>query len=475
VQLRRQQNPTAMARGRSPFALASVISLCLALLILPGTAAAQCISPFTVQSVSTRGADNRDKTAFGPGEPMLFVGQLSNLYGGSGQTYVAIETSFLNNNQSVDLPIGVSAHTWNAAAPLAPDSYAVTVKILDTFCGMWQERSTTFTVTPLQNQLPPQIVRTETFTEGVLVYFKIFFTDPNNNAAGFGFRGIENSGWAPETHPFASPSYGRVSLSVSPATVEYPFNLGCGTASQYESNVEAWIYDSVGLNSQPVTIHLACQNTLPIAQTFTYPVNPSEAAWHNDYNVHTNLPNDWARCYNVPFNRPYHAGQDYGFPASAAANLPVFAVGSGVVRYSSKDPGTTKTYPGGVVIIEHKLSNGESIFSMYAHLDPNKILVSASPPTMVTKGQSIATGLIPQVTSFDNTHLHWEMRYFYDGSEIKAAPDYTATCSGIPGPGYTYPEEPDNFQGIVGKTPDGTPTYKSYHWTDPRDFVDVHK
>ena len=42
------------------------------------------------------------------------------------------------------------------------------------------------------------------------------------------------------------------------------------------------------------------------------------------------------------------------------------------------------------MIIEHTLPDGTSIFSMYAHLDPDKILVSKDDP--VTKGQVIATG-----------------------------------------------------------------------------------
>jgi hypothetical protein len=106
-------------------------------------------------------------------------------------------------------------------------------------------------------------VRVETFREGILVFFRVFFTDPNNDAKGFGFRG---SRWAEETHPFSSPSYGRMAARRSGAdpkfydsiTIEYPFNHGCGTGSEIESDVEVWIYDSAGLISQSVTVPLAC-------------------------------------------------------------------------------------------------------------------------------------------------------------------------------------------------------------------------
>jgi len=62
------------------------------------------------------------------------------------------------------------------------------------------------------------------------------------------------AGWAEESHPFSSPSYGRV----SPGIIEYPFNHGCGTSREYQSDVQAWIYDTAGRRSPPVIVHLAC-------------------------------------------------------------------------------------------------------------------------------------------------------------------------------------------------------------------------
>jgi hypothetical protein len=107
---------------------------------------------------------------------------------------------------------------------------------------------------PWDDARPPEIGRVESFREGGLVFFRVFYTDPNDDAEGFGFRGVKGSGWAEEEFPFSSPSYGRV----SPGIIEYPFNHGCGTSSEYESDVEVWIYDSAGLQSPPVTVHLAC-------------------------------------------------------------------------------------------------------------------------------------------------------------------------------------------------------------------------
>ena len=100
----------------------------------------------------------------------------------------------------------------------------------------------------------PQISSTSTYQEGVLVYIDIHYTNPGHNAEGFGFVGVNGSGWAEENHPFTSPSYGIV----GPDSISYPFNLACGTAQQYTSWVEAWIYDTSGVRSKPVIIRLVC-------------------------------------------------------------------------------------------------------------------------------------------------------------------------------------------------------------------------
>jgi hypothetical protein len=101
---------------------------------------------------------------------------------------------------------------------------------------------------------PPQIDDVDTYQEGELVFFSILFSDPDGDAEGFGFRGANGSTRPEETHPFSSPGLGRV----GPGRIDYPFNLGCGTYEDCESDVEAWIYDSSGRQSQLVVIHLAC-------------------------------------------------------------------------------------------------------------------------------------------------------------------------------------------------------------------------
>jgi len=232
----------------------------------------------------------------------------------------------------------------------------------------------------------------------------------------------------------------------------------------------------------------------PLPHLFGYPVDISTVAWKTGYDSHA-PQSDIQPCYGVPYNQIWDAGQDYGFPATQTAtgnwdnNTPVYAVADGTVLYSSQNgSGGTTSYPGGVVIIEHALPDGTVIYSMYADLDPAKILVAASTSSTVvkvTKGQQIAGGLIPQASVdnktgvlVDNTHLHWEMRYFYDGSDIKQAPAYKRSCADVPGPGYTYNSNdalahPDNFQAVVGKSK-GSLIFNTYHWTNPESFVQTH-
>jgi eukaryotic-like serine/threonine-protein kinase len=113
---------------------------------------------------------------------------------------------------------------------------------------------------PPQQASPPvpQIAGVSTYTSGQLVYFVLDYSDPGNDAEGFGFMGINGSGWAEEQHPFSSPSYGIVGQD----SIAYPFNLECGTSSQVaQSYVEAWIYDTAGTDSDPVDIELVCSDS----------------------------------------------------------------------------------------------------------------------------------------------------------------------------------------------------------------------
>lgn len=194
-----------------------------------------------------------------------------------------------------------------------------------------------------------------------------------------------------------------------------------------------------------------------VAGQFGYPMDLTQrTALFAGYDVNNAALSGNSKCYGVPMSLLWHAGEDW----AAAPTTPINAVARGVVTYIGFG------YPGAVVIIEHLLADGTHIWSMYGDLDDKKLLVSVG--SSVVDGQTVASGLLPQkLNGQDNTHLHWEMRFFADGSGINTAKKYTASCSGPAGPGYTWPGHPDGFIANGGAGP-------TYRWTNPSAFVRSH-
>ncbi|MBE7550430.1 MAG: M23 family metallopeptidase [Anaerolineales bacterium] len=165
-------------------------------------------------------------------------------------------------------------------------------------------------------------------------------------------------------------------------------------------------------------------------------------------------------CFGVSFDQIYHAGEDwYRADGSSTAGAEVTAVANGQVAFA--DP--TMNYPGLVVIIEHTLASGPKVYSVYAHLDDSSLEVEAG--QIVSRGQRLGEvmyqdyfGRYPEYhPSGDDSHLHYELRNFYNGRNIYPAHPH---CGGlIPGRGYTYPEIPDDFP-----TPEAG-------YTDPASFI----
>lgn len=163
-------------------------------------------------------------------------------------------------------------------------------------------------------------------------------------------------------------------------------------------------------------------------------------------------------CFGVDWGQIYHAGEDwYRHDGQSTWQADVTVVADGVVKYIGFN------FPGAVIIIEHSLppDGQQKIYSLYGHLDPNSVLVSVN--QNVSRGQKLGTVMQQffdgRYTDYhDDSHLHFEMRYFYDASNIYI--NYP-NCNGyLPGRGYTYPEHPDNF-----------PPAQSERYTDPISFV----
>jgi murein DD-endopeptidase MepM/ murein hydrolase activator NlpD len=162
------------------------------------------------------------------------------------------------------------------------------------------------------------------------------------------------------------------------------------------------------------------------------------------------LPGSPRKCWNVTWPRMLHSALDlYRLDGQDAADTPVVAVAGGSVAYY--DPSYT-SYPGRVVILSHPLNDGRVIYSMYAHLGS----VYVTQGQIVARGQSIGTVLYQP----GDSHLHFEMRWFLDGTWIYPS---STSCNGIVyGRGYTYLIHPDDFPAA------------DHGYVDPDAFIQAH-
>ena len=228
------------------------------------------------------------------------------------------------------------------------------------------------------------------------------------------------------------------------------------------AGVYLWEHSRSGLGSQPLPAFSTVPPytpwpTPPVARTFDFPLLPAEAygpyvqgvtgplAVDTRYGAQNPAMGDRSNCFrdqgggSVPFSQLYHAGVDL-FALNdagrvvwgAATHAPVHAVADGVVVFTL-DAGTD----GHIVAVEHLLAGGSAVYSVYWHVD--HVQVRAGQP--VTRGQVIAVVYDQGV----NSHLHWEMRTFRDGSNL--FPPGTAGARGtcnrqVAGVGYTWDDDP---------------------------------
>jgi len=196
----------------------------------------------------------------------------------------------------------------------------------------------------------------------------------------------------------------------------------------------------------------------PLAATdFDFPLQPSASygpyvqgqtgplAVDTRYDVQNPALGDRHNCFQdvhgapVPFSQLYHAGVDLFALDDAghvvwglAKHAPVYAVAEGITVFVV-DAGSD----GHVVGVEHHLPDGGLVYSVYWHVTQ----VQVTPGQPVSRGQIIAA-------VYDmgaNSHLHWEMRTFLDGTHI--FPPGTAGARGtcnrqIIGVGYTWDDDP---------------------------------
>ncbi len=85
--------------------------------------------------------------------------------------------------------------------------------------------------------------------------FVIYYSDPGNNADGFGFMGVDGSSVGEQNHLFSSPADGIIETG----SIAYPINQGCGTSQPRSNRVKVWVnYNADAQQSKSVTIPLVC-------------------------------------------------------------------------------------------------------------------------------------------------------------------------------------------------------------------------
>jgi hypothetical protein len=145
----------------------------------------------------------------------------------------------------------------------------------------------------------------------------------------------------------------------------------------------------------------------------------------------------------------WHTGENWYRVEGDSAGLQVLAVADGIVRYAGSD------YPGLVIIIEH----AGGLFSMYGHLNFESPVAEGD---RITRGTQIGTILARP--DGRPSHLHFEIRTFYEAAEVNGdTPRHQWNCGYQcpPGPGYWPMNDPDhpsvmgwrNPTSVIGTSP----------------------
>jgi murein DD-endopeptidase MepM/ murein hydrolase activator NlpD len=211
---------------------------------------------------------------------------------------------------------------------------------------------------------------------------------------------------------------------------------------------------------------LGYQSGTTFAPRQTYDTNSALLIEDTEYGVKNPDLNNPSTCFGFDWRDLYHAGEDLyndDNPSATVEGEIVSAVANGTVSDIS-DPQQI-WYEGYAVTIKHILPSGQEVYSVYIHLNTVNVSIGET----VSLGQQLGTviyqpyrGLYQNYHSTDDSHLHFEIRYFPDARGIYAG--YPNCEKGdVAGRGYTPPDiHPDNFPAPGGG------------YTDPSNFIASH-
>ena len=194
--------------------------------------------------------------------------------------------------------------------------------------------------------------------------------------------------------------------------------------------ITATLISLIGCQASPPVENTAVKTeitpvSVTIAESFAYPVGKTETVTQ---------AKDRDGWYNaLEFRENDHLGEDWNKDTGGDTDCgePVYAIAIGVITFA-RDAGPGW---GNVVIVEHTLPSGDTVESLYGHL--NEILVNSGE---VKKRQQV--GKIGNAGGRYPCHLHFELRTRDCPAWNTAGGGYAAGSSG---------------------------------WVDPSDFIDSHR
>jgi hypothetical protein len=181
-------------------------------------------------------------------------------------------------------------------------------------------------------------------------------------------------------------------------------------------------------------------------------------------------------CFAAANSQLHHGGVDlYRADDQSTAGAQVTSIADGVVTDINVPPGLG--YPGAAVVVEHTLTSGENIYSVYMHLDN---VTAPNIGEQVYRGQSLGVVTHQDYAgnfyafhnappyNGDDSHLHFEIRHFADAGAV-----YDTYNGGQ----YTACDKED--QAGRGYTPSDVHAYDfpapGEGYIDPIAFINAHQ